>query len=118
MKCNVKRIVYSSSASVYGDALTEPMDESHPFNNNNFYGATKIASEQIIKSLYHRYKNDKKKFEYVGLRYMNVYGKRQDYKGAYIAVIMKLLDNLLENKDPVIYGDGSQAYDLANAISS
>ena len=47
---------------------------------------------------------------------MNVYGKRQDYKGAYIAVIMKLLDNLLENKDPVIYGDGSQAYDFINVI--
>ena len=61
VKSNVKRLVYSSSASVYGDALTEPMDESHPFNNNNFYGATKIASEQIIKSLFHRYKDDKKK---------------------------------------------------------
>ncbi len=117
VKSNVKRLVYSSSASVYGDALTEPMDESHPFNNNNFYGATKIASEQIIKSLFHRYKDDKKKkFEYVGLRYMNVYGKRQDYKGAYIAVIMKLLDNLLENKNPVIYGDGKQAYDFINVL--
>ena len=117
MKSNVKRLVYSSSASVYGDALAEPMDENHPFNNNNFYGATKIASEQIIKSLFHRYKNEKnKKFEYVGLRYMNVYGKRQDYKGAYIAVIMKLLDNLLENKEPVIYGDGTQAYDFINVL--
>ena len=45
MERNVIRLVYSSAASVYGDALYEPMDENHPFNNKNFYGATKIASE-------------------------------------------------------------------------
>ena len=45
---NVKRLVYSSSASVYGDAVREPMDEDHPFNNTTFYGASKIASEAMI----------------------------------------------------------------------
>ena len=43
----VKRLVYSSSASVYGDAVEEPMTEDHPFNNTNFYGATKIAGEAM-----------------------------------------------------------------------
>lgn len=108
----VKRLVYSSSASVYGDAVQEPMTEEHPFNNTNFYGATKIAGEQMCRSLYHRHKTTPQHFDYVGLRYMNVYGPRQDYRGAYIAVIMKVLDQLDRGLPPVIYGDGSQAYDF------
>lgn len=103
----VKRLVYSSSASVYGDAVKEPMDEEHPFNNKNFYGATKIAGEAMARAYFHRYK-----LPFVGLRYMNVYGPRQDYRGAYIAVIMKMLDNLDKGIAPIIYGDGSQAYDF------
>lgn len=112
IKNGVKRLVYSSSASVYGDAVEEPMTEDHPYNNNNFYGATKIAGEHMCRSLHHRYKDSDKHFDYVGLRYMNVYGARQDYRGAYIAVIMKMLDNLDKGKAPVLYGDGSQAYDF------
>jgi len=108
----VKRLVSSSSASVYGDAVEEPMTEEHPHNNTNFYGATKIAGEHMCRSLYHRYKDTDKHFDYVGLRYMNVYGPRQDYHGAYIAVIMKMLDNLDNGKAPIVYGDGSQAYDF------
>jgi UDP-glucose 4-epimerase len=104
---NVKRLVYSSSASVYGDAIEEPMTESHPFNNTNFYGATKIAGEAMVRAYFHRYG-----LPYIGLRYMNVYGPRQDYKGAYIAVIMKMLDALEKGESPKIYGDGSQAYDF------
>ena len=69
IKNNVKRLVYSSSASVYGDAVTEPMDEDHPFYNKNFYGATKICGEAMLRAYHHRYGLD-----YVGLRYMNVYG--------------------------------------------
>jgi len=103
----VNRLVYSSSASVYGDAVTEPMDEEHPFNNMNFYGATKIAGEAMLRAFYHRYK-----LPYVGLRYMNVYGPRQDYRGAYIAVIMKMLDAIDRGEPLTLYGDGSQAYDF------
>ena len=103
----VKRLVFSSSASVYGDAVEEPMTEDHPFNNTNFYGATKIAGEQMCRAFHHRYG-----LNYAGLRYMNVYGPRQDYRGAYIAVIMKILDAIDEGKPPTIYGDGSQAYDF------
>jgi UDP-glucose 4-epimerase len=104
---NIKRLVYSSSASVYGDAVEEPMTEDHPYNNWTFYGATKIASEHMFRSFHKRYG-----LEGVGLRYMNVYGPRQDYKGAYIAVMMKILDNLDSGKPPIVYGDGSQAYDF------
>lgn len=103
----VKRLVYSSSASVYGDAVREPMDEEHPFLNKNFYGATKIAGEAMARSFHHRYGLD-----YVGLRYMNVYGPRQDYKGAYIAVIMKMLDAIDRGEGPTIIGDGSEAFDF------
>jgi UDP-glucose 4-epimerase len=104
---NVERLVYSSSASVYGDAVEEPMTEEHPFNNTNFYGATKIAGEAMVRALHHRYG-----LPYVGLRYMNVYGPRQDYEGAYIAVIMKMLDAVDRSEPLVVYGDGSQAYDF------
>jgi UDP-glucose 4-epimerase len=103
----VKRLVYSSSASVYGDAVQEPMDEDHPFNNTNFYGATKIAGEAMARAFHHRHG-----LPYVGLRYMNVYGPRQDYQGAYIAVIMKILDRLDQGQPPIVFGDGSQAYDF------
>ena len=108
----VKKLVFSSSASVYGDAIEEPMREDHPYNNTTFYGATKIAGEQMCRALYHRYRGTDKHFDYVGLRYMNVYGPRQDYQGAYIAVIMKILDRLDKGLPPVVYGDGSQAYDF------
>ena len=104
---NIKKMVYSSSASVYGDADYEPMDEKHPFNNKNFYGATKIASEAMIRAFHHRYG-----LNYVGLRYMNVYGPRQDYHGAYIAVIMKMLDAIDQGESPTIIGDGSEAFDF------
>lgn len=108
----VKRLVYSSSASVYGDAVEEPMTEDHPYNNNNFYGATKIAGEHMARALFHRYKDTDRHFDFVGLRYMNVYGPRQDYRGTYVAVIMKMLDRIDQGLAPVVYGDGSQAYDF------
>lgn len=104
---NVKRLVYSSSASVYGDAIQEPMTEDHPFNNKTFYGATKIAGEAMLTSFVERYG-----LPAVGLRYMNVYGPRQDYHGAYIAVIMKMLDSMDKGIAPKVFGDGSQAYDF------
>ncbi len=104
---NVKRLVYSSSASVYGDAIEEPMTEEHPYNNWTFYGATKIAGEQMMKAFHSRFG-----LSGVGLRYMNVYGARQDYRGAYIAVMMRILDNLDRGEAPVVFGDGSQSYDF------
>lgn len=111
VKNNIKRLVYSSSASVYGDALVEPMAEDHPFNNKNFYGATKIAGEAMLRAFHHRYDLD-----FVGLRYMNVYGPRQDYRGAYIAVIMKMLDAIDRGERPKIFGDGTEAFDFVSVF--
>lgn len=107
IKAKVKRVVFSSSASVYGDAVEIPMTEDHPYNNYTFYGATKIAGEHMFKALGQRYG-----LNWVGLRYMNVYGPRQDYKGAYIAVMMKILDRIDQGLPPIVYGDGSQQYDF------
>ena len=107
VKNGVERLVMSSSASVYGDAVEEPMTEDHPFNNKNFYGATKIAGEAMARAYHHRYG-----LKVAGLRYMNVYGPRQDYRGAYIAVIMKMLDAIDRGEGPTILGDGSEAFDF------
>lgn len=104
---DVQRLVYSSSASVYGNALESPMTEEHPFNNRNFYGATKIASEAMVEAYHHRYG-----LSYSALRYMNVYGARQDYRGTYIAVIMSMLDRIDQGLPPRIEGDGSACYDF------
>ena len=103
----VKRVVWSSSASVYGDAVDTPMTEDHPYGNLTFYGATKIAGEHFFRSLGHRYG-----LPWVGLRYMNVYGPRQDYSGAYAAVMHKVLDRIERGEQPRVFGDGSQQYDF------
>tara|TARA_E500000331_G_scaffold351317_1_gene397729 strand:+ start:382 stop:1350 length:969 start_codon:yes stop_codon:yes gene_type:complete len=110
VKNNIKRLIYSSSASVYGDAVETPMTENHPFNNRNFYGATKIAGEAICKAFHDRYG-----LSYVGLRYMNVYGPYQDQTAAYTGVIPIMLNKIDTNEQPVINGDGSQAYDFIDA---
>jgi UDP-glucose 4-epimerase len=107
VRAAVKKVVYSSSASVYGDALFTPMTEDHPFNNRTMYGATKIAGEQFLRTFRQQHGLD-----YVALRYMNVYGPRMDYHGAYVSVIMKVLDRIDQGQPPVIFGDGSQAYDF------
>ncbi|MBT5716530.1 MAG: NAD-dependent epimerase/dehydratase family protein [Opitutae bacterium] len=107
VKNNIKRLVYSSSASVYGDATEVPMTESHPFNNKNFYGASKIAGEAMCRAYYDRYG-----LSYVGLRYMNVYGPHQDQTAAYTGVIPIMLNKIDENEPPSINGDGTQAYDF------
>jgi UDP-glucose 4-epimerase len=108
----VKRLVFSSSASVYGDAVTEPMEEDHPFNCQEFYGASKVCGEMLLRALHNREQSKGSGFEYVGLRYMNVYGARQDDKGAYVGVIVRMLNALDAGEQPVIHGDGSQSYDF------
>lgn len=110
VKNNVRRFVFSSSASVYGDALQVPMTEEHPLNNRNFYGATKIAGEAMVRAFHDRYGLD-----YVGLRYMNVYGPNQDQDAAYSGVIPVMLNKIESNETPEINGDGSQAYDFITA---
>lgn len=109
----IKRLVYSSSASVYGDAVQVPMTEEHPYNNRNFYGASKIAGEHMARAFHDRYG-----LSYVGLRYMNVYGPHQDQTAAYTGVIPIMLNKIDANETPVINGDGSQAYDFVTAADA
>lgn len=105
----VRKVVYSSSASVYGDAAFTPMTEDHPFHNRTMYGATKIAGEQFFRAF-----NEQRGLPYAGLRYMNIYGPRMDYQGTYVSVIMKVLDRIEQGLPPIIFGDGSQAYDFVH----
>lgn len=106
-KHDVKRVIFASSSSVYGNAVYSPMDEKHPFENRNFYGATKIAGEALFKAFFFEHG-----LEYLTLRFMNIYGPRQDYLGAYVGVIMGIIDRLGRNLPPLIYGDGSQSFDF------
>ena len=107
VKHKVKKLIYSSSASVYGDAVQVPMSENHPFNNKNFYGATKIAGEAMCTAY-----NDRYGLEIIGLRYMNVYGPGQDQHAVYSGVVPIVLNKIDRNEQPVVNGDGSQAYDF------
>ncbi|MCW5906549.1 MAG: NAD-dependent epimerase/dehydratase family protein [Chitinophagales bacterium] len=106
-KHKIKKLVYSSSASVYGDAVEVPMTETHPFNNRNFYGSTKIAGEAMCTAF-----NDRYGLNVIGLRYMNVYGPGQDQHAVYSGVVPIMLNKIEANETPVINGDGSQAYDF------
>ncbi len=107
VKNNIKKLIWSSSASVYGDAVQLPMTEEHPFNNKNFYGATKIAGEAMATAF-----NDRFGLKVIGLRYMNVYGPHQDQTAAYTGVVPIMLNKIDANEAPIINGDGSQAYDF------
>ncbi len=107
VKNNIKKLIWSSSASVYGDAVELPMTEAHPYNNKNFYGASKIAGEAMATAF-----NDRYGLEVIGLRYMNVYGPNQDQTAAYTGVVPIMLNKIEANEAPVINGDGSQAYDF------
>ncbi|MCO4783732.1 MAG: NAD-dependent epimerase/dehydratase family protein [Candidatus Cloacimonetes bacterium] len=107
VKNKVKKLIYSSSASVYGNAVEVPMTEDHPFNNTNFYGATKISGEAMCTAM-----NDRYGLEIIGLRYMNVYGPGQDQQAVYSGVVPIMLNKIDANEAPQINGDGSQAYDF------
>lgn len=104
---HIKKLIWSSSASVYGDAVELPMTENHPFNNKNFYGATKIAGEAMATAF-----NDRYGLKVIGLRYMNVYGPHQDQTAAYTGVVPIMLNKIDANEAPIINGDGTQAYDF------
>lgn len=73
------------------------------------HGATKLAGEQFFRAF-----NEQRGLDYVGLRYMNIYGPRMDYHGTYVSVIMKVLDRIEQGLPPIIFGDGSQAYDFVH----
>jgi len=105
---NVRKVVYASSASVYGAAEVFPTDERHhPYNNRTLYGAAKLMNEGIARSF-----RDMHGLASVGLRYFNVYGPRMDVTGAYTEVFIRWLDCVDRGVPPQIHGDGSATMDF------
>lgn len=108
VKHNIKKVVYSSSASVYGLAQHFPTPENdNPYDNQTFYGGAKIWGEQLFRSYKFMYGLD-----YIALRYFNVYGPRMDTDGKYTEVMIKWLDCIRNNNQPLIYGDGATTMDF------
>lgn len=110
VETGVKKVIAASSSSVYGEGLYLPTDEQHPFNNDLFYGASKVANEQYYRAFYKKYGLD-----FVAFRYLNVYGPRQPYEAAYMDVIMHFLNRIDANQPPIVRGDGSATVDLVYA---
>lgn len=98
------KVVYASSSSVYGNPLKIPITEDHPKNPINPYAQTKVDAEKLAQ------KYAKEGTEIIGLRYFNVFGERQSKE--YAGVIKKFLENIYNNKPPIINGDGQQTRDF------
>ncbi len=106
-EAGVKKVVYASSSSVYGDTPEMPKREEMKPNPLSPYAVTKIAGEYYCKVFQEVYG-----LKTVSLRYFNVFGQRQDPTSEYAAVIPKFITSILDNKPPTIYGDGEQSRDF------
>jgi len=104
----IKRFIYASSSSVYGETETLPKKETLPPRPVSPYAASKLAAESYCKAFYKVYG-----LESVSLRYFNVYGPRQTY-GPYSGVITIFINRLLSDEPPTIYGDGTQTRDFTD----
>lgn len=104
---NVKKFVYASSSSVYGDEPNLPKKEGREGNLLSPYAVSKRADEEWAKQYTKHYGLDT-----YGLRYFNVFGRRQDPNGTYAAVIPKFIKQLLNGEQPTINGDGKQSRDF------
>jgi len=103
----VKKFVYASSSSVYGDEPHLPKQEGREGNLLSPYALTKMVDEEYAKLYTKLYGLDT-----YGLRYFNVFGKRQDPNGAYAAVIPKFIKQLINDEQPTLNGDGKQSRDF------
>ena len=115
-EAGVRRVVYASSSSVYGDSPTLPKREGEEGQPLSPYALSKAMNEQLARVFQRCYG-----MELVGLRYFNVYGPRQDPDGPYAAVIPRFFKACLEGEPAVIYGDGGQSRDftfVADAVSA
>ena len=113
---NVKRFVYAASSSTYGDHTELPKVEERIGNPLSPYAVTKLVNEQYAQVFARCYE-----FKTIGLRYFNIFGRRQDPNGAYAAVIPKWVATLIENKEVFINGDGETSRDFCyidNAIQA
>ena len=108
VEAGVRRVVASSSASVYGLAETFPTDERHhPYANDTFYGAAKAFNEGTLRSMHAMHGLD-----YVALRYFNVYGPRMDVHGLYTEVLVRWMERISAGQPPLILGTGRQTMDF------
>lgn len=107
IKNQVKKLIFNSSASVYGNPSYLPMDENHPFNNLTAYGAAKIANEQMARAFRQMYG-----LNYICIRPFNVYGPRMDIYGVYTEVLIRWMDRIDQGLPPIIHGDGKQSMDF------
>ena len=103
----VRRVVYASSSSVYGDSARLPKKEGEEGTALSPYAASKVMNEELA-ALYGRCYG----MELIGMRYFNVYGPRQDPDGPYAAVIPRFFKSYAAGQAPVIYGDGEQSRDF------
>ena len=103
----VKRVIYASSSSIYGDTPTLPKHEEMPSNPLSPYALQKYSGEQYCRLFYQLYG-----LETVSLRYFNIFGPKQDPASIYSAVIPKFIDALLKGHPPLIFGDGEQSRDF------
>lgn len=103
----VKRVIYASSSSIYGNNPEFPKLETMPPNPLSPYAITKYSAERYCVIYFHLYG-----LETVALRYFNVFGPNQDPTSQYSAVIPKFIKAMIRNKQPVIYGDGLQSRDF------
>ena len=103
----VKKFVYASSSSVYGDDVHLPKKEGTEGNLLSPYALTKRCDEEWAKQYTRHYGLDT-----YGLRYFNVFGRRQSPNGAYAAVIPKFIKQLMNDEQPIIHGDGKQSRDF------
>ena len=108
-KFNVKKVVYASSAAVYGFPKYLPVDEKHPINPFSPYGVSKHTVEHYLQ-----YYHENFEIDYIILRYSNVYGERQDPLGE-AGVIAIFIDKLKKGERPIIFGDGEQTRDFVYA---
>ena len=113
---NVRRVIYASSSSVYGDTPVLPKVETMPSKPLSPYAMSKLAAEEYCRIFHHVYG-----LETVALRYFNVFGPRQRPDSEYAAVIPKFATAMLEGRSPVVNGDGGQSRDftfVANNVSA
>ncbi|SMD24493.1 NAD-dependent epimerase/dehydratase family protein [Kibdelosporangium aridum] len=106
----VRKVVASSSASVYGLADEFPTKETHhPYHNDTFYGAAKAFNEGMLRSFKAMHDLD-----YVALRYFNVYGPRMDAHGKYTEVLIRWMERIEAGEPPLVLGDGKQTMDFVH----
>jgi nucleoside-diphosphate-sugar epimerase len=108
MDAGVRKVVASSSASVYGLAEEFPTTEAHhPWANDTLYGAAKTFNEGLLRSMHAM-----QGLDYVALRYFNVYGPRMDVHGLYTEVLVRWMERIAAGEPPLILGDGLQTMDF------